>query len=61
MSRQRGITQILLYFFMLMFLMVIGCSDDSLRQGDTYSISGRVTLNGEGLADISVHLSGAEG
>ncbi len=60
MSRKRVTTQILLYFFMLMFLMAIGCSDDSLGKEDTYSISGTVTLNGEGLAGISVHLTGGE-
>lgn len=58
MSRKRIITQILLYFFMLMFLMVIGCGDN--HSEDTYSISGRVTLNGEALANISVHLTGGE-
>lgn len=58
MSRKRVTTQILLYFFMLMFLMAIGCGDN--HSEDTYSISGRVTFNGEGLAGISVHLTGDE-
>ena len=59
MNRKRVSTQVLLYFFMLMLLIVtVGCSksDDDAVPGTTYGISGVVTLTG--VSDVTVTLSG---
>ena len=56
MNRGRISTQVFLCFFVMMFLMVIGCgkSDDTLP---TYNISGAVT--GATVAGVTINLTGA--
>jgi hypothetical protein len=59
MNREKISTQLLAYFLVMMFLMVIGCSskdDDAI-----YSISGTVTVYGTGTAleGVTVNLTGA--
>src|SRR5664280_1626892 len=56
MNRGRISTQVFLCFFVMMFLMVIGCSksDDTLP---TYNISGAVS--GDTLAGVTINLTGA--
>ena len=67
MNTKIGLSQILLYFLMLMFMMVIGCGDgaDDFKlpkyhdaDADKCTISGRVTYKGVGRAGITVLLSG---
>jgi hypothetical protein len=59
MNRKKFSTQLLAYFLIMMFLMVIGCSikDDAA----IYSISGTVTVYGTGTAleGVTVNLTGA--
>lgn len=59
MNRGKISTHFLLYFLVMMFLMVIGCSikDDAA----TYTISGTVTVYGTGTAleGVTVELTGA--
>jgi len=66
MNRKRVSTQVLLYFFMLMLLIVtVGCGGQDTLGKDygavsvtTYGISGVVTLTGVLLSDVTVTLSG---
>jgi hypothetical protein len=58
MNRKKNSTQLLVYFLVMMFLMVIGCSskdDDAI-----YSISGSVTKSGtdDAFANVTVNLTG---
>lgn len=63
MNKARVSTQILLYFLM-MLLLISGCTDSSddfivaSSAPNTYSISGRVTLGGAALSDVTINLRG---
>ncbi|MGA2782503.1 MAG: hypothetical protein ABSF13_11395 [Smithella sp.] len=68
MNRRRVLTQVLLYFFLLMLLTAtFGCTNNgypvpATATDTTYSISGMVALTGGGgpLTDVKVTLSGYE-
>lgn len=69
MSRKNGLTHFLTCFVVLLSAMIIGCSDlndiDDINPAlpsasnqleDIYSISGSVTLDGDALAGVTVHV-----
>jgi hypothetical protein len=59
MNREKYFTQFLLYFLIMMFLIVSGCSskDDTV----TYTISGTVTVYGTGsdLDNVTINMTGS--